>query len=390
MGIAMTGSGEPLLRTPLHGLHLSLGAKMVEFAGYDMPVQYPDGVLKEHLWTRSKAGLFDVSHMGQAFLRSTEKAQGTEEAHASVSAALESLVPGEVLKLKRGAMRYSVFLNDDGGVVDDLMITRPAMPSGDGSLFLVVNAACKDQDFALLQSKLSGRASLDIAAGRALIALQGPRASAVIDAHFPGAASQPFMSMRPLEWQGTDVLLSRCGYTGEDGFEISIPNAGAERFARALLAHPDVAPIGLGARDSLRLEAGLCLYGHDLDTTTSPVEGNISFVLGKRRKEEANFPGAGRILRELKDGPKRLRVGLRPEGRAPAREGTEIVDASGAKIGAVTSGGFGPTLNAPVAMGYVDAAHARTGTPVNLMVRGKALPAVVAGMPFVPHTYYRG
>jgi len=386
----MTDPVQPLKRTPLHALHLSLGAKMVPFAGYDMPVQYPDGVLKEHLWTRSKAGLFDVSHMGQAWLRSTEKPIGTEEAHASVSAALESLVPGEVLKLKRGAMRYSVFLNDEGGVLDDLMITRPAMPSGDGSLFLVVNAACKEQDFALLQSKLAGRTQLDIAADRALIALQGPKAAAVIDAHFPGAASQPFMSMRPLEWQGTYALLSRCGYTGEDGFEISVPNADADRFARALLAHPDVAPIGLGARDSLRLEAGLCLYGHDLDTATSPVEGNISFVLGKRRKEEAKFPGAARILRELTNGPGRLRVGLRPEGRAPAREGTEIVDASGTKIGVVTSGGFGPTLNAPVAMGYVDAAHANTGTSVSLMVRGKPLPAVVADMPFVPHTYYRG
>jgi aminomethyltransferase len=386
----MIDSGRPLKRTPLHALHLSLGAKMVPFAGYDMPVQYADGVLKEHLWTRSKVGLFDVSHMGQAWLRTTSAARGTEAAHAAVSAALESLVPGEILKLKRGAMRYSVFLNDEGGVIDDLMITRPAMPSGDGSLFLVVNAACKDADFALMTSKLAGVAELDVAADRALIALQGPKAAAIIDSHFPGAGVQPFMSMRPLEWQGTDVLLSRCGYTGEDGFEISVPNGEAERFARALLEHPDVAPIGLGARDSLRLEAGLCLYGHDLDPSTSPVEGNIAFVLGKRRKEEAKFPGAARILRELTNGPKRLRVGLKPEGRAPAREGAEIVDASGATIGAVTSGGFGPTLNAPVAMGYVDAAHAKTGTRVSLMVRGKPLPATVADMPFVPHTYYRG
>ncbi len=390
MGIAMTDAGTPLKRTPLHGLHLSLGAKMVAFAGYDMPVQYPDGVLKEHLWTRSRAGLFDVSHMGQAFLKTTETPRGTEAAHAAVAAAIESLVPGEILKLKRGAMRYSVLLNGDGGVLDDLMITRPAMASGDGMLFLVVNAACKDADFALIGSKLAGRAELEILDDRALIALQGPKAAAVINSHFPGAATQAFMSMRPLEWRGTHVLLSRCGYTGEDGFEISVPKEDAERFARALLDHPDVAPIGLGARDSLRLEAGLCLYGHDLDPSTSPVEGNISFVLGKRRKEAADFPGAARILRELTNGPRRLRVGLRPEGRAPAREGAEIVDAAGQKIGVVTSGGFGPTLNAPVAMGYVDAAYAKAGAPVKLMVRGKPLPATVADMPFVPHTYYRG
>lgn len=377
-------------RTSLYGLHLSLGGKMVEFAGYEMPVQYPDGVLKEHLHTRTKAGLFDVSHMGQAWLRTTQAPLGSEEAHAAVCAAIETLVPGEVLKLKRGAMRYSVLLNNQGGVLDDLMITRPAMPSGDGTLFLVVNAACKEQDFALIAQSLEGRARLEIAADRALIALQGPRAAAVIDGLFPGAATQAFMSMRPLVWQGTHVLLSRCGYTGEDGFEISVPNADAERFARALLAHPDVAPIGLGARDSLRLEAGLCLYGHDLDATTSPVEGNIAFVLGKRRKEEASFPGAARIVRELSEGPGRLRVGLRPEGRAPAREGADIVDAGGAKIGVVTSGGFGPTLNGPLAMGYVDRAHSKTGASVQLIVRGKALPATVVDMPFVPHTYYRG
>lgn len=377
-------------RTSLYGLHLSLGAKMVEFAGYEMPVQYPDGVLKEHLWTRAKAGLFDVSHMGQAFLKTRRTALGAEASHAQISDAIETLIPGEIRKLKKGGMRYSVLLNDQGGVMDDLMVTRPLRDDEQGSLFLVVNAACKDQDFAHVSQSLDGRATLEIAADRSLLALQGPAAARVLDAIVSGCAKQTFMTMAPYDWNGVPLFVSRCGYTGEDGFEVSVPNAEAEKLARAMLAHADVAPIGLGARDSLRLEAGLCLYGHDLDQTTSPVEGNIAFTLGKRRKEEASFPGAMRILSELQAGPRRLRVGLKPEGRAPAREGTEIVDASGGKIGVVTSGGFGPTLGGPLAMGYVDAAHSRTGTAVNLLVRGKPLPATVADMPFVPHTYYRG
>lgn len=377
-------------RTPLYDLHLSLGGKMVEFAGYEMPVQYPDGVLKEHLHTRAKAGLFDVSHMGQAFLKTTRKPFGADEAHADIAEAIETLLPGEISKLKKGGMRYSVLLNDEGGIMDDLMVTRPALDEKQGILFLVVNAACKDADFAHIQSKLAGRAELDIADARSLLALQGPSAARVLDAIAPGAAAQTFMTMKTYEWKGVRLIVSRCGYTGEDGFEVSVPNERAVELAKLMLADPDVAPIGLGARDSLRLEAGLCLYGHDIDATTSPVEGNIAFALGKRRKEEANFPGARRILSELKNGPKRQRVGLRPEGRAPAREGTEIVDARGAKIGVVTSGGFGPTLNGPLAMGYIDAAHSKAGAAVSLMVRGKALPAVVAEMPFVPHTYYRG
>lgn len=386
-----------LKRTPLYDLHLSLGGKMVEFAGYEMPVQYPAGVLKEHLHTRAKAGLFDVSHMGQAFLTSKSKTIGTAEAHDDVAAAIETLIPGEIRKLKKGGMRYSVLLNAEGGALDDLMVTRPLRDEGQGKLFLVVNAACKDADFALIREKIGDRAELEIcdaksefAGSRALIALQGPAAANVLDAIVPGCATQTFMTMAPYEWNGAYLIVSRCGYTGEDGFEISIRDEFAQDFAKKLLAHPDVMPIGLGARDSLRLEAGLCLYGHDMDATTSPVEANVSFVLGKRRKEEANFPGAKRILSELANGPKRLRVGILPEGRAPAREGTEIQSASGEKIGVVTSGGFGPTKNAPVAMGYVDFTHSKTGTPVNLMVRGKALPAVVADMPFVPHTYYRG
>jgi aminomethyltransferase len=386
----MTAAAGPLKRTSLYGLHLSLGAKMVEFAGYEMPVQYPDGVLKEHLHTRARAGLFDVSHMGQAFLKTARMGQGSEAAHADVSEAIEALLPGEIRKLKKGGMRYSVLLNAEGGIMDDLMVTRPPRDDQQGTLFLVVNAACKDADFAHIGNKLEGRALLDIADDRSLLALQGPSAAKVLDGIVPGAAKQTFMTMAAYDWSGVDLFVSRCGYTGEDGFEVSVPDDDAERLARAMLAHPDVAPIGLGARDSLRLEAGLCLYGHDIDTTTSPVEGNIAFALGKRRKEEANFPGAKRILSELANGPRRLRVGLRPEGRAPAREGTEIVDMSGRKIGVVTSGGFGPTMNGPVAMGYVDFAHSKTGTPVQLMVRGKPLPASVADMPFVPHTYYRG
>ncbi len=381
---------DALRTTPLHALHQRLGAKMAPFAGYDMPVQYRLGVLKEHLHTREKAGLFDVSHMGQAFLTTTEVEKGADGAHEKIADAIETLVPGEIRKLKRGGMRYSVLLNDAGGIVDDLMITRAAMAEGDGVLFLVVNAACKENDYRLIEETLEGRARLDPLDDRALLALQGPAAAGVLNAMIPGVADQKFMSMRPLEWDGAFVLVSRCGYTGEDGFEISIEAKNAERFAEALLAHPDVAPIGLGARDSLRLEAGLCLYGHDLTPETTPVEGNIAFAIGKRRRTEGGFPGASIIQRQLGDGPQRLRVGLEPEGRAPAREGTEILSTDGAAIGRVTSGGFGPTCEGPVAMGYVDASHAATGGEVHLVVRGKTLPARVVDMPFTPHRYFRG
>jgi len=379
-----------LQKTPLHALHVELGAKMVPFAGYEMPVQYPMGVLKEHLHTREKAGLFDVSHMGQAFLVTTEADVGTEPAHDAIAAAIETLVPGEIRKLKRGRLRYSVLLAEDGGILDDLMITRPAMAQGDGKLFLVVNAACKADDFAYLEEMLKDCVRLDRLEDRALLALQGPKAGEVLARLIPECASQTFMSMQPVMWKGdVPVLVSRCGYTGEDGFEISVPADQAEAFARALLAEEEGAPIGLGARDSLRLEAGLCLYGHDLTPKTSPVEGNIAFVVGKRRREEGGFAGAERVLGELRGGTARLRVGLRPEGRAPAREGADIEDETGRRVGYVTSGGFGPTLGAPVAMGYVDAEHAKTGARLNLVVRGRKLPAVVSDMPFVPQRYYR-
>ncbi|MFQ5562621.1 MAG: glycine cleavage system aminomethyltransferase GcvT [Parvularculaceae bacterium] len=378
-----------LKRTSLHALHVSLGAKMVEFAGYEMPVQYPLGVLKEHLHTRAKAGLFDVSHMGQAFLKTTEAALGEDGAHEKIAATIETLVPGEIRNLKKGAQRYSVFLNENGGVLDDFMITRPARDDLQGMLFLVVNAAMKDQDFTRLERNLAERATLEIAADRSLIALQGPAASNVLEKIIPEVAEQTFMTMRSYDWDGVYLIVSRSGYTGEDGFEISAPSKHAEKLAKRLLEDDAVEPVGLGARDSLRLEAGLCLYGHDLTPETSPVEGNIAFAIGKRRRKERGFPGAERILHELAEGPSRLRVGILPEGRAPAREGAEIQSTSGETIGKVTSGGFGPTVGGPVAMGLVDVPFAAAGTEVRLIVRGKALPARVVDMPFVPHNYYR-
>ena len=379
-----------LKKTALHDLQRRLGAKMTPFAGYDMPVYFEPGVLKEHLHTREKAGLFDVSHMGQAFLRTTAGAAGAKEAHTKIAAAIETLVPGEITKLKKGGARYSVLLNDDGGVLDDLMITRPAEDDMQGTLYLVVNAACKKEDFALIEQTLGDKAELEILDDRSLLAIQGPKAAAALERVAPGVGALTFMSMRPFDWRGATLFVTRGGYTGEDGFEISVPDEKAEAFAQALLAEDGVALIGLGARDSLRLEAGLCLYGHDLDPTTTPVEGAIEFVIGKRRREEGGFSGAARILDELKDGAARRRVGLKPAGRAPAREGAEIETTAGEKIGVVTSGGFSPSLNRPIAMGYVDAAHAATGGQVNLIVRGKPQAAEIVDMPFVPHRYYRG
>ncbi|NRA30805.1 MAG: glycine cleavage system aminomethyltransferase GcvT [Parvularculaceae bacterium] len=368
----------------LDALHRDLGGKMVPFAGYSMPVQFPAGVKEEHLWTRSKAGLFDVSHMGQAVL---SVGGGS---HEDVSALIEELVPGEIKKLGKGKIRYSLLMAEDGGVLDDLMITRfPADQDREGSLFLVVNAAVKDQDYAYIAEKLAGRATLEVL-DRSLLALQGPKAVDVIAAMDPEAATMPFMSMRRVTLEGMDVSLSRCGYTGEDGFEISVANEDADKLARLLLAHDDVAPIGLGARDSLRLEAGLCLYGHDMTPATSPVEANLIFALGKRRRSEGGFLGADRVLSELAEGTKTLRVGIKPQGRAPAREGVEVKTADGTKIGQVTSGGFGPTVEGPVAMGYVDVAYADEGTEVHLDIRGKLQPATIVTLPFTEPRYYRG
>ena len=363
-----------LHRTPLHNLHKSLGAKMVPFAGYDMPVQYPAGIMAEHLHTRAKAGLFDVSHMGQVRLDG-----------AGAAEALETLVPGDIAGLAPGRMRYTLLTTDAAGIRDDLMVTN----AGD-HLLLVVNASRKHDDIAHLRRHLGRRATLTPLDDRALLALQGPAAAAVLARLAPGAAGMAFMTGAALTVDGLACFVTRSGYTGEDGFEISVPARSAERLARRLLAEPEVAPIGLGARDSLRLEAGLCLHGHDIDETTSVVEADLAWAVQKRRRAEGGFPGAAVIQRQLKDGAPRKRVGIKPEGRAPAREGTEIVDAAGAVIGRITSGGFGPSADGPVAMVYVATKHAALGTPLQLMVRGTPRPARIAPLPFVPHRYHRG
>ena len=371
----------PLRRTPLYDLHVAAGAKMVPFAGYDMPVQYPLGVLKEHLWTRDKAGLFDVSHMGICWLRGPD--------HVTTARALEALLPADILNLKPGQQRYSQLLADDGGILDDLMVTRPEGAENDGTLLLVVNAGCKDADYAHIAANLPAGVRLEVDEARALIALQGPRAAAVMSKLVPGVESMSFMTGRFGAFDGQSIHLTRSGYTGEDGYEIAVPNAHVAKIWTLLTASPDVEPIGLGARDSLRLEAGLCLYGHDIDTTTSPIEARLQWSIQKRRRDEGGFPGASRIKAELASGPSRRRAGIKPAGRAPAREGTEIQDMNGKPIGSITSGGFGPSVNGPVAMGYVESAHADLGTPIQLVVRGKAMPATIANMPFAPHRYVR-
>lgn len=366
----------PLARTPLFGLHTSSGARMVPFAGYEMPVQYAEGVLHEHNHTRASAGLFDVSHMGQA--RLVPEAEGTD-----VAALMEQLVPGGITTLSEGRIRYTLLTNAAGGIRDDLMVTR-----FDNTLWLVVNAACKHEDFDHIARTLAGVARLEIEA-RALLALQGPQAATILQTEIAGVDELSFMQARWCRWHDHDVLVSRCGYTGEDGFEISLPPEVAAGFAETLLADTRVALIGLGARDSLRLEAGLCLYGHDIDETTSPIEADLLWTIPKRRRESADYPGADVVSTHLASGTKRQRVGLLPEGRAPAREGAQICAMDGTAIGAVTSGGFSPTLERPVAMGYVDTDHANTDTRVQLIVRGKPLPARVVAMPFVPHRYKR-
>jgi aminomethyltransferase len=373
----------PLLTTPLHALHLSLGARMVPFAGYDMPVQYPAGVMKEHLQTRAKAGLFDVSHMGQVIVKADSGA------YADAALALETLVPVDILGLKQGRQRYGFFTDQTGGILDDLMITN----RGD-HLFVVVNAACKTADLAHMQAHLAG-CSVTLLEDRALIALQGPSAEAVLASLAPDTASMKFMDVRDVVLAGADCIVSRSGYSGEDGFEISVPAEKAEDLVRALLAHDDCEPIGLGARDSLRLEAGLCLYGNDIDTTTSPIEASLEWAIQKVRRtggeRAGGFPGASRILEELTNDTARRRVGLKPEGKAPVRAHAKLfADAEGkTPIGDVTSGTFGPSIEGPVAMGYVPAALSAPGTTVFAEVRGKYLPLAVAALPFITPTYKR-
>jgi aminomethyltransferase len=382
--MAEPATNETLKRTPLFALNTELGGKMVPFAGYDMPVQFPTGILKEHLHTRAAAGLFDVSHMGQAILHLEAKG-----GHDDIAAAFETLVPGDIKGLKPGQIRYTLLLNDQGGIRDDLMATRPEAADEAGTLFLVVNAGTKDADFAHVASALKGRVRVERLEDRALIALQGPKAHEVLERVVPGVGKMLFMTMRKFTWERQVLYVSRSGYTGEDGYEISVPGAIATAFARVLLADANVLPIGLGARDSLRLEAGLCLYGHDIDEATTPVEADLVWAISKRRKLEKGFPGDARILDQLFNGASRVRVGLKPDGKAPAREGAEIVDADGTVVGRVTSGGFGPSVNGPVAMGYVSPQYAKDGTTLGLKVRTQVLPARVVPMPFVPKRFYK-
>jgi aminomethyltransferase len=350
----------------------------VPFAGYAMPVQYPTGVLAEHNWTRNHAGLFDVSHMGQATLRGPD--------FETTARALEKLVPADVLGLAVEQQRYSQLLAASGGILDDLMIIRGRKP---GEIYLVVNAARKTEDYAWLSQHLPENVTLRQRDDLALLALQGPEASAVLAAHAPAVADLTFMQCRDITIAGHHVFVSRSGYTGEDGFEISMLAADAAAVWNTLLQDERVKPIGLGARDSLRLEAGLCLYGHDIDDTTSPNEAGLMWSIAKRRRAEGGFIGQARVQHESAAGTKRLRVGIKPDGRAPAREGTVVMNLAGRSIGTVTSGGFGPTVNAPVAMGYVETDHATPGTPLLLQVRDKALPATVVRLPFVPNNFKR-
>jgi aminomethyltransferase len=367
-----------LKKTSLHDLHVESGARMVPFAGYSMPLHYAPGVLREHLQVRESAGLFDVSHMGQV------RVSG-----GGAAAALESVMPVDIEGLADGSQRYAVFTNDEGGIVDDLMVARYGH-----AFVLVVNAACRDADVAWLQSRIRARCHIEVLQDRDLLAIQGPSAASVLARVTPGIERLRFMSTARVSMVGADCLVSRSGYTGEDGYEISVPASHTEALGRTLAAEPEVELIGLGARDSLRLEAGLCLYGHDIDASTSPVEAGLSWALSRTRRlggaRAGGYPGADVIQQQLTDGVRRKRVGIASQERTPVRQGTELVDEQGVVVGRVTSGGFGPTANRPVAMGYVDAALAANGSTLYATIRGRRVEAQTAKLPFVPHRYYRG
>jgi aminomethyltransferase len=378
---------EPLKKLPLDALWRARTSKFGAFAGYDMPLQF-EGLIPEHNWTRAHAGLFDVSHMGPCFLSLTERPNEPQAAHEAVAALIEKIVPADIKGLKPGQVRYTMITNEDGGVLDDLMIARPVDDRNQGMLHIVVNASMKEQDFALIEQAAASQASLRPAEEHSLLALQGPSAIAVMAGLVPEIETVGFMSLINGNSPWGPIWMTRSGYTGEDGCEVLVANSFATQFAEELLAHPEVRPIGLGARDSLRLEAGLCLYGHELDPTTSPIEADLAWTIQKRRREAGDFPGAKRIPREYELGVSRKRVGVRPNDRAPARDGVEIFK-DGKKIGVVTSGGFSPTLNGPISMGYVDAAHAEPGCVVDLMIRGVPRAATITPLPFVPHRYVR-
>lgn len=374
---------DPLKRTPLYQQHVDAGGRMVVFAGYEMPVQYAGGILEEHAWTRDHAGLFDISHMGEAHLIADDGLQET------VARALETLVPADIFGLRPGQQRYSQLLNDGGGIIDDVMATRFADQRDDGRLMLILNAARKKIDCAHLSQRLPKGIRLEPKPERALLALQGPMAARVVTELAPNSASLIFMNAIHTQAAGIDCQISRSGYTGEDGFEISVAANEVQHLWQILLRSQDVRPCGLGARNSLRLEAGLCLYGHEMDETTSPVEAGLLWSIQKRRRETGGFPGFPRIKNEINYGPSRLRVAIMPDGKAPAREGTEIQSVTGQPIGIVTSGGFSPTLKRPIAMGYVTSDHAAEGSAVQLIVRATPHSARIVKLPFVPHAYCR-
>jgi aminomethyltransferase len=379
-------TAQDLKTTPLFERHNDAGGRMVEFGGYSLPVQYPAGIMAEHKWTREAAGLFDVSHMGPSFLRLSSPSGDAEADHAAIAAIIEPLICGDIAGLKPGQIRYTLLLNETGGAIDDLMVARSATTAGE--LYIVVNAGTKEGDFARIAAAAGDRAELVRADDGALMALQGPQAVAVAAVLLPGVAELGFMQYTPIEWQGAILMVARAGYTGEDGVEILCPADKAHALWDTLLADERVRPVGLGARDSLRLEAGLPLYGHDLNETVSPVEAGLGFAISKRRREAADFPGAKRILAERENGPSRIRVGLIVAG-APAREGAEILDASGTAIGVVTSGGFAPSLGKAIALGFVPPSHAEIGNTLQVSVRGRAQSAEVVATPFVPHRYFR-